>query len=125
MKALIFILGLMASATAFATGGFECTTRSGETTVIGTTEAGGILQSKVYILHKSLKDSVELELSMNWINYHSEEIKAVSYDVKRDVQMLYLDATRGRGRLDLNLVDMIDGSKDIEFRNRLVDCIIE
>lgn len=121
---ILFLSILLSSAQAFATGGFECKTEASNITVSGTVGAGMTLLRDVYISHISFERVVPLKLSMNWINYSNEEIRAISYDAMIDIQRLSLKVNEGKGFLKLDLSG-ITGAKHLVLLQDNVLCEFE
>lgn len=124
MKFFILIIGLLITSNVFATSGFECSTQDNKITIFGTVGTGDTLLEDVYVKHTDLQGTVTLELSMRWFNRDNGEIKARSYNAMDDVTRLNLEVENGKGKLYLNLFDMVNGY-DIPVTKALVTCIIE
>lgn len=110
MKKLVIGLTLLLSTSALATGGFYCSTKSGDVSVSGVIGAGGTLSTTVQVSIDSNK--VAVNTTMGYVDYSNQEIKIASYDVMENVNRLSLKVENGKGRLSLELPEVsIDNEK--------------
>ncbi len=125
MKRVLITLNLLLSIQSFATGGFACESENGTIAVYGTEGTGGVLLNEVHVYHSDIPTVIKLEPSMKWMSRRTEELRLMVYDVSSDITRLKLEATKGKGKLSLNLADMETNGYDILISELNMKCIFE
>lgn len=124
MKKILIGLVLLSTTSAFASGGFNCTTKNGKISVSGVIGAGETLLNDIKIRQANSDDVITLEASMKWVDFSKSEVKVASYDAVADIENLRLKVERGSGTLSLDLSN-IAGGPGIVLKNAKVVCELE